>query len=163
MRIFLRVTLAWMLVAFLGETLISPLIDVQGISPDFSIIALVLLSLATGRLPGTLGGFILGLVQDLSNPALLGLHALCKTVLGFSLGHLRGRLAHGLPVAEGMVVVLAVLAHDIVFLLVQSRLIDEGFLRPLWTQTLPVALYSGVTGILVIRMADYLGILGEED
>lgn len=152
-----------MLVAFLGETVVSSVVEIKGISPDFSIIALVLLSLAAGRFPGTIGGFAVGLVQDLSNPALLGLHALCKCVLGFSLGHLRGRLAHGLAVAEGVVVALAVLAHDIVFLLVQSRLIDEGFLRPLLTQSVPVAIYSGVAGVLVIRLAEFLGILGGED
>ncbi|PID80021.1 rod shape-determining protein MreD, partial [bacterium DOLZORAL124_64_63] len=153
----------WMLVAFLGETVVARLVDIKGIAPDFSIIALVLLSLLAGRFSGTVGGFILGLIQDLSNPALLGLHALCKSVLGFSLGHLRGRLAHGLPIVEGTVVALAVLGHDIVFLLVQSRLIDEGFLRPLLTQTVPVAIYSGVAGVVVIRLAEMLGILGGED
>jgi len=162
-RYFLRTTLVWMLVAFLGETIVSPLVEIRGIAPDFSIIALVLLSLVAGRFPGTVGGFALGLIQDLLNPALLGLHALCKSVLGFSLGHLRGRLAHGLPIVEGTIVALAVLGHDIVFLLVQSRLIDEGFLRPLLTQSVPVAVYSGVAGVLVIRLAEMLGILGRED
>ena len=62
-----------------------------------------------------------------------------------------------------VVVALAVLFHDLVFLLVQSRLIDEGFLRPFLTQSLPVALYSGIAGVLVIRLADLWGILGQED
>ncbi len=163
MRYFIRTTLVWMLVAFVGETMISPLISIAGISPDFSIIALVILALAAGPMPGTVGGFLLGLVQDLSNPALLGLHALCKCCLGFSLGRLRGRLAHGLPVAEGIVVALSVLVHDLVFLLFQSGLIDEGFLRPFLTKSFPVAIYSGVAGIVLIRFAEYLGILGQED
>ncbi len=109
------------------------------------------------------GGFVIGLVQDLSNPAVLGLHALCKCTLGFSLGSLRSRLVHGMPVVEAVVVALAVILHDLIFLLVQSRLTDEGFLRPFLTQSLPVALYSGVAGILVIRLADLAGILGQED
>ncbi len=163
MRYFLRTTLIWILVAFAGDTMISPMVSIRGISPDFSIIALVILSLAAGPMPGTVGGFFLGLVQDLSNPALLGLHALCKCTLGFSLGSLRTRLVHGLPVAEGVVVALAVLFHDLVFLLVQSRLIDEGFLRPFLTQSLPVALYSGIAGVLVIRLAELWGILGQEE
>ncbi len=163
MRYFIRTTLIWMLVAFVGDTMISPLINIRGISPDFSIIALVVLALAAGSAPATAGGFVLGLVQDLSNPALLGLHALCKCTLGFGLGSLRSRLAHGLPVAEAVVVFLSVLAHDLVFLLVQSNLIDEGFLRPFLTQSLPVALYSGVAGILIIQFAEFLGILGQED
>ncbi len=163
MRYFLRASLIWIMVAFVGETLISPMIAIRGISPDFSVIALVVLALAAGPLPGTVGGFILGLVQDLSNPALLGLHALCKCTLGFSLGSLRSRLVHGLPVVEGIVVALAVLIHDLVFLLVQSRLIDEGFLRPFFGQSLPVAVYSGFAGVLVIYLADMWGIMGQEE
>lgn len=163
MKTFLRTTLVWMLLAFIGDTMISPLVGIKGVSPDFSIIALVVLALAAGPVPGTVGGFVIGLVQDLSNPAVLGLHALCKCTLGFSLGSLRSRLVHGMPVVEGVVVALSVVLHDLVFLLVQSRLTDDGFLRPFLTQSLPVALYSGVAGILVIRLADMMGILGEED
>ena len=163
MRNFLRTTLVWMLLAFIGDTMISPLVSIKGISPDFSIIALVVLALAAGPVPGTVGGFVIGLVQDLSNPAVLGLHALCKCTLGFSLGSLRSRLVHGMPVVEGVVVALAVILHDLVFLLVQSRLTDEGFLRPFLAQSFPVAIYSGVVGVLVIRLADMAGILGEED
>ncbi len=163
MRYFLRTSLIWVLVAFVGDTIISPMISIGGVSPDFSLIALVVLALAAGPMPGTVGGFMLGLVQDLSNPALLGLHALCKCTLGFSLGSLRSRLVHGLPVVEGVVVALAVLLHDLVFLMVQSNLIDEGFLRPFLTQSLPVALYSGVAGVVVIHLADMWGIMGQEE
>jgi len=163
MRNFLRTTLTWMLLAFIGDTMISSIISIKGISPDFSIIALVVLSLAAGPVPGTLGGFVIGLVQDLSNPAVLGLHALCKCTLGFSIGSLRSRLVHGMPIVEGVVVALAVILHDLVFLLVQSRLTDDGFLRPFLTQSLPVAIYSGLAGVLIIRLADLMGILGEEE
>lgn len=163
MKAFVRTTLTWMLLAFIGDTMLSSLMSIKGISPDFSIIALVVLSLAAGPVPGTVGGFVIGLVQDLSNPAVLGLHALCKCTLGFSLGSLRSRLVYGMPVVEGVVVAISVILHDLVFLLVQSRLTDDGFLRPFLTQSLPVAIYSGVAGILVIRLADMLGILGEED
>ena len=78
MRFFVQVTLMWLLVAFVGETMISPLIDIRGIGPDFSIIALVILALATGPAPATGGGFLVGLVQDLANPNLLGLRARAK-------------------------------------------------------------------------------------
>ena len=163
MKAFVRTTLIWMFLAFVGDTIISPIVSIKGISPDFSIIALVVLALAAGPSAGTAGGFVIGLVQDLSNPAVLGLHALCKCTLGFSLGSLRSRLVHGMPVVEGVMVALAVFLHDLVFLLVQSRLTDDGFLRPFLTQSIPVAIYSAVAGVLVIRLADFLGILGEED
>ena len=149
--------------AFVGEMLISPLIDIKGISPDFSVISLAILALAGGTRPATVGGFILGLVQDLTNPSLLGLHALCKCCLGYGFGSIRERIVYGMPVVEGAMVTFAVLAHDLLFLLVQSRLNDEAFLMPFLTQAIPVAIYSGLVGILVLRMAEMFGILRQED
>ncbi|MCB1183383.1 rod shape-determining protein MreD [bacterium] len=163
MRAFIRTTLTWILVAFVGDTMIAPVIDIKGVAPDFSVIALVLLALAAGATPATAGGFMLGLVQDLSNPSLLGLQALCKSGLGFALGRLRGHLVYGVPLVEGAVVALSVFAHDFVFLLVQSNLSDERFLVPLLARTIPVALYSGLAAIPLIRLAEYLGILRQED
>ena len=163
MRSFVRTTATWAVVAFVGDTLLGPLIAVRGVAPDFSIIALVVLALAAGPAPATVGGFVLGLVQDLSNPSLLGLQALCKSGLGFGLGSLRGRLVYGVPLVEGLVVAVSVLSHDFLFLLVQSTLADEQFLMPLITRSIPVALYSGLVGIAVMRMAEILGILRQED
>ncbi len=106
MRTFIRTTITWLVVAFVGDTILGPLIDINGVAPDFSVIALVILALATGAGSATVGGFMLGLVQDLSNPSLLGLQALCKSGLGFGVGSLRGRLLYGVPLVEGLVVSL---------------------------------------------------------
>ena len=163
MRFFVRATVLWVLVAFVGETMVGPLIDIKGIGPDFSIIALVILALATGPAPATAGGFLVGLVQDLAHPNLLGLQALCKCLLGFGLGRLRGRLVYGVPLVEGAVIAISVVAHDLVFLLIESNLTDEGFLVPFFTQSLPVAVYTGLVGIPLLRLADLLGILRQED
>ena len=150
-------------VAFLGGTMVGPLIDIGGVAPDFTIIALVILALASGPIPGTVGGFLLGLVQDLSNPTLLGLQALCKTGLGYGLGRLRGRLVHGMPLVEATVIAISVLAHDLVFLMIQSNLSDESNFLSFFTLTLPSAIYSGLVGIPLLRLAEFLGILSQED
>lgn len=163
MRYFLRTTAVVYLVAFLGEVLVAPLIDIKGIAPDFSIIALIILALSAGAGPATAGGFVLGLVQDLSQPTLLGLHALCKCGVGFGVGSLRGRLVHGVPVVEATMVALAVLLHGFIYLLFQSRLIDEAFLVPLLTRTIPEAIYSGLIGVPILRLAELFGLLGQED
>ncbi len=137
--------------------------SIKGIAPDFSIIAVVLLGLSLGAGPSTGGGFLIGLVQDLSNPSLLGLHALCKCLLGFSIGSIRSRLVFGVPAMEIMLIAFSVIAHDFLFLLVQSQLSDDGFISPLLTQTLPVAVYSGVVGVLLQRLMEMVGILNWED
>lgn len=163
MRHFVRTTLLWFLVAFIGDALLAPAIDIAGRAPDFTIIALVMLALSAGAVPATVGGFVLGLVQDLGNPPLLGLRSLCKCLLGFGLGRLRGRLVHGVVAVDAVMIVLAVLLHDFVFLLVQSNLTQERFLVPLLTQSLPVAVYSALVGVPLLRLAELLGVLRPED
>ena len=66
MRQFTRITLLWMFVAFVGDALVAPMIDIAGRAPDFTIIALVMLALSAGAMPATIGGFMLGLVQDVA-------------------------------------------------------------------------------------------------
>lgn len=163
MKSFLRTTISWMLVALVGETVVAPTISIGGIAPDFTVIALVILALAEGSYAGCVGGFTIGLVQDLANPELLGLLALCKTSLGYTVGRLRGHLLYGIPVVEGVVVVLAVLAHDTLYELVRTRMSSEAFLPAFVFKVLPVALYSGVVGIPVLRVAELMGILRRED
>ncbi len=163
MRLYLRLITLCAAVAFVGGTMVGPFISIAGVAPDFTIIALVILSLAAGSVPGTIGGFLLGLIQDLSTPSLLGLQALCKTLLGFGLGRLRGRLIHGMPLVEATVIAIAVVAHDLVFLVIQSSLTTESHLLSIFTRTLPAAIYSGLVGIPLLRVADYLGILRQED
>ena len=128
-----------------------------------TIIALVMLALSAGPMPATIGGFVLGLVQDVANPPLLGLRSLCKCVLGFGLGRLRGRLVHGVIVVDAVMIVVAVLLHDFVFLLVQSNLTQERFLVPLLTQSLPTAVYSALVGVPLLRLAEMLGVMNPED
>lgn len=163
MRDFVRTTLSWMLLAFVGETLLAPLLRIGGVEPDFTIIALVILALAEGSFAGTAGGFTMGLIQDLATPNLLGLHALSKTLLGFAVGRLRGRLVYGMPVVEGLVIALAALSHDTLYLLVQSRLNSDEFLRPLVLGVIPGAFYSGLIGVPLLRLADAMGILRPAD
>ncbi len=163
MRDYLRLILLCLGIAFIGGAIVEPVIAIGGVGPDFTIIALVILALAAGPGPGSVGGFLLGLVQDLSNPTLLGLQALCKTGLGFGLGRLRGRLVYGMPLVEATVVAIAVVAHDLVFLMIQSNLTGDGHFLSLFTRTLPAALYSGLAGIPLLRLAEFMGLLRQED
>lgn len=59
---------------------------------------------------------------------------------------MRGRLVHGVVLVDAVMILLAVLLHDLVFLLVQSNLTQERFLVPLLTQSLPTAAYSALVG-----------------
>lgn len=163
MRTFLRTTLAWVLVAFVGENVLSPVMAIGGVAPDFAVIAVVVLAMAQGSRAGVLCGFALGLVQDLAVPTILGLNALCKTLLGYLVGRSRGRLVYGILLVEGALLFAASLGHDTLFLLVQSRQQNEAFLGPWIAGAVPTAVYTAVVGVPVIRLADLLGILRQED
>jgi rod shape-determining protein MreD len=157
-------TLLWCaLVAFVGEVLIAPAIAIFGVAPDFAVIALLMLALAQGALGGCIGGCLLGLVQDLASPHLLGLNALCKTFVGYASGRVRGHLLFGLPVVEASLVAVAVLAHDALYLLVESRFGFAAFFRPFLLHALPSALYSGLAGLPLLRLAARLGVLGRDE
>jgi len=160
---FLRTTIAWILLAFLGENLVAPVIAIKGVAPDFTVIALVILAMAEGARAGALGGFALGLVQDLAVPTLLGLHTFCKAAIGWVLGRTRGRLIYGMPLVEISLLLAATLSHDTVFLLVQSRQQSEAFLGPWLMEAVPTAVYTALAGWPLIRLADLLGILRQED
>ncbi len=163
MRDFLRINVFWFLIAFVGGVLAAPLLEIHGVAPDFPVISLVVLALAAGSYPATIGGFLLGLVMDLSIPTLLGVQALIDSCLGYGLGRLRTRLAYGMPLVEATVVIMAVLAHDLVFLLVRNATGGEPFLWLFLTHSVPTALYSGLVAVPVLRLAVWLGLLYRED
>jgi rod shape-determining protein MreD len=163
MRAFMRTTLAWVLLAVLGESLVAPGIAVRGIAPDFTVIAIVLLGMARGAAVGTLGGFCLGLVQDLAAPTMLGAHALSKTLLGYGIGRTRGRLVYGMVLVEAVLLLVAVIGHDTLLLLVQGRQQGEFFLGPWLAMVLPTALYTAAVGVPLLRLADVAGILRQEE
>lgn len=56
------------------------------ITPDIVLIGLVFVSLKKGKIAGSAGGFIAGLILDFLSFSFLGLMALSKTVAGFIAG-----------------------------------------------------------------------------
>lgn len=163
MRDFLRINIFWALTAFIGGTLVGPLIAIGGVAPDFPLIALVFLGLAAGSYPATVAGFLAGLILDLGDPALLGAHALLYSCLGYVLGRLRDRLAYGMPVVEAVVAVAVVLAHDLGFLVLSGMSGAETFPLQFFTRSAPDALYTGLAAVPVMRLATWLGLLYRED
>ncbi len=157
-------TLLWCaFVAFAGQLLLAPAIAILGVAPDFTLIALLTLAIAEGALFGCAGGFLIGLVQDLAIPHLLGLGALCKTLVGYGGGRTRDHLQFGMPVVQGAVVVLAALVHDTLYLAVASGFGGADFFASFFRHALPGALYSGVVGVPLLLLAARVGVLGRDD
>ena len=99
-----------------------PHVRIAGIGPDLPLIATVLLAYRRGPTGGTLAGFAIGLAQDLTNPAFLGLNALVKALLGFAAGSGRDALDVSNPPLAAAVLAIAKLVHDLAYLLVFTHL-----------------------------------------
>lgn len=128
------------------QATLVPVLGIAGIRPDLPIIAVVLVALGRGTATGTVAGFLVGLAQDLGNPGFLGLNALAKCLLGYSVGSWRGRFDAGTAVSRALVLAAATVAHDIVYLTIHQRLVLSEIFVGLGTRTLPTALYTAVVG-----------------
>lgn len=144
--------------AFLGMLLLAsvalglqatlvPHLALFGVRPDLPLVATVLLAYARGSTTGTVAGFFIGLAQDVTNPAFLGLNALTKSLLGHVTGALRANLdASSLPMRFAVLFV-AVVAHDVLYLAVFTRLALSELLLGLLVRSLPTALYTALVGM----------------
>lgn len=150
-------------VALALQATLVPHLGIAGIRPDLPLIAAVLLAYARGATPGTLAGFFIGLAQDLTNPAFLGLNALTKSLLGWSVGTLRTNLDAGSLPMRFAVLFVAVLAHDVLYLSIFTRLELSELLLGLLVRSLPTALYTAVVGMWAFPLLGSLTRRGVHD
>jgi rod shape-determining protein MreD len=118
---------------------------IGGVQPDFVFLVLYVIALKTGSLPAIYVGFFVGLCQDLYSPALLGQNALCKSLLGFFCGLFNERMMSTDPLMKAVLLVIAFLAHDLVFWMVDLTVLGDtpiSILAELGLRSLPRALYS---------------------
>jgi len=155
----LLTTIRLALLVLLGEVFIAPMLTFGGISPDFTLIGLVILTWAEGTIVGIMGGFVLGLVLDSGVANLLGLHALLKSVGAFAVGRFRKRMVPGVALVEAGVVSLLALTHDGIRLIVSAVMSDGPIIQPFLLEVLPSALMTAVFGVLLFRVAELVGIL----
>jgi rod shape-determining protein MreD len=154
MRILWPIVLAYLALA-LQSTLV-PYIGIGGARPDLPLVAVVLIALSRGPAAGTLAGFLVGLAQDLTNPAFLGLNALAKCLLGHVAGNLKSRFDTATLASYAALLAGAVMAHDLVYLTVYTRLVLSEMFQELVTGTLPRALYTAAVGAVIGVVLDAL-------
>ncbi|AGB41892.1 rod shape-determining protein MreD [Halobacteroides halobius DSM 5150] len=63
-----------------------------GVAPDLLLILLVFLAVNYGKTAGGIAGFIMGLLQDLFSGGLFGINAICKALVGYLFGFLKGNI-----------------------------------------------------------------------
>jgi rod shape-determining protein MreD len=79
--------LLWLASTLLVRGALLDLFAIGPVRPDLLILLAVYWALAAGAVPGTVGGFVIGLVADVEVGRWLGLHAALLSVVGFTVGN----------------------------------------------------------------------------
>ncbi len=148
MRALLVLTIAGGSVA---HATLTPLVSIAGVTPDLPLIMVVLLALRRGPEFGSLAGFVTGLLQDAAGGGLIGVQALTKAVIGFSIGVAGARLRVSQPLVQVPGLVVLTIAEGLArFALLQIFRFPAPFGELMMYVVLPQALCNGFIGAAVV-------------
>jgi rod shape-determining protein MreD len=131
----------------IAQATLAPALRIGDVAPDIPLIIVVLLALRRGAEFGCLAGCAAGLLQDAAGGGLLGVQAITKSVIGFAIGALGGRLRVTQPLVQvpGLVL-LSVLEGLARFALLKAFHFPAPFGDLMAYVVLPQALYNGFLG-----------------
>lgn len=141
---------AALLVAMLLQAGLAPYIGVAGVVPNFLLLVVVTLALATGPNEGAVVGFAAGLGFDLLSTMALGPMALVLTLTGYLAG-----LLHEQMFAEGWLLPLTVLgvaslSSEVAYAVMLDVLgANVEFWSGLLTKSLPATVYNTALALLL--------------
>ncbi len=111
-----------LVVVFLAQLYLAPLLRFGDIRPDFILILVVFVSSRYGRIVGILLGFTAGLAQDVTGAlSLLGANALPKSIVGYIVGTLNGNLTVWTPRVINLYIYGTILGHAIIYQLIMVQ------------------------------------------
>jgi len=140
------------LVIILLQSLALDKLAIGDIKPDFPLLLCAFLALYKGPVRGSIMGFVIGLIQDLFNPAFLGLNALTKSIVGFAFGHLGNKTVPERTVFLAAIFFVTALGHDFIYLLFFTALDIGRFFILFFTVAVPSAVYTTIFGIVVQKV-----------
>jgi rod shape-determining protein MreD len=129
-------------------------LEILGVRPDLLVAFVVYFAWMRGPVPGTLGGFGVGLIQDLDAAGPLGLNALAKTVVGFLVAKAGFRVHRSNLGVRSAFFFVATLVHDILYYAIATGGDTGGFVRLFFTRALPTALYTTLATVLLLGVAE---------
>ena len=129
--------------------------EVAGIRPDLLVAFVVYLGWMRGPIAGTIGGFFVGLIQDLDASGPLGLNALAKTIVGFAVAKAGARVDRSSLGVRFVFFLVAMLTHDVVYFAASSLGDPALFLRQMLTIALPSALYTALVVLLLLAVVEH--------
>lgn len=128
------------------------------IVPDFPLLFVVYLGLFRGSFQSTIAGFLVGVLQDLYNPALLGLNALLKSIVGFIAGHIGSKTELDSIPFLALIFLLSNIGHDLCYLLIYLKFDIVRIVILFFTVSLPSAVYTTFIGIIIHALCSLAGL-----
>ena len=125
------------------------------IYPDLFLILVVFVSLYKGPEAGSLAGFFCGLAQDSFGYTFFGLHALIKTIIGFSVGKIRHSFYSNNYLVQGVIIVAAKLLHDILYYGVYFSQGPGSYWRQILVLTPLSAIYTCLLGLGILFLINF--------
>ena len=141
--------LLYLALAFVVQSTWIHHLQIGEVLPDLVLMVVVFAALLSGHLEATVLGFLAGICQDAYTPADLGLNALAKSLVGYTVGAGRaGLLAEAVQVQVG-ILVAAVLLHDLIYYAGSSGNSLGEVPHLMLRYSLGRALYTGAIGLVV--------------
>jgi len=132
-------------------------IAIGSVQPDFLVLAVVFFALHRGPVRGALGGFVVGLLQDMANPTMLGINALVKSLLGYFVGRWATKAFLDSQLFLFGFFSFVAFAHDAIYLLFFQWPDVGAAIRLTFTVALPSAVYTGLVGVIMHRLLAAVG------
>jgi rod shape-determining protein MreD len=128
--------------------------EIAGIRPDLLVAFVVYFGWMRGPVPGTLGGFGIGLVQDLDASGPLGLNALAKTVVGFLVAKAGFRVHRSNVGVRFAFFFAAMLVHDLIYYGVATGGDGGEFMKQFFLKAIPTAAYTTVVTLILLGVSE---------
>jgi rod shape-determining protein MreD len=145
------------LVFLLMQVVLADRIALGPISPDFMVLVVAFFALYRGAVQAAIFGFAIGFLQDLSNPELLGLNALTKSILGFTVGKIGTKTVPDNIPFLFVLFMSVTFGHDIIYLLFYHWPRVGSSLAAIFVTALPSAAYTALFGVLVHKLLAFAG------
>ncbi len=141
-------------VVLLLQVTLAHRIGLWGIRPDLLVAFVVYFGWMRGAVAGTIGGFCIGLYQDLDAPGPLGLNALAKSVIGFLVAKAGFRVHRSNVGVRFVFFFVATVVHDLIYFGIDTAGDAGQLLRRLLTGTLPTALYTSICTVVLLQIVE---------
>jgi len=124
-----------------------PLLEIGIWRPDLIVLVIIYAGFKQGVLPGTLTGFLLGVIADLFGPGPVGITAFGGSIAGFLAGQLRPlKLAYNAQLLIGIVLILI---NSLIFFYIYQLQVETTYLYLVFSRVFPNTIYTFMIGFFL--------------